>query len=123
MVQWEAIKKDLQKGWKEGIVAVKEGMIVVKKKAGEMSGEGKKQYKVLSLKTQIQKSIHDLGRRVYTLMASPKTAGAVAADDKVKSIVVQIRNFERQINDLEKKPRAKAATKAVTKAKSAKKKR
>jgi hypothetical protein len=112
MVQWDAIKKDLQKGWKEGLVAVKEGMVVVKKKAGEMTDEGKKQYKILSLKATIQRSIHDLGKRVYGLMAAPKTAKSVAADDQVKSIVVQIKKYERQIAELEGKPRARAAGKA-----------
>ena len=32
---WQSIKKDIQKGWKEGVAAVKEGSIVAKKKAGE----------------------------------------------------------------------------------------
>lgn len=115
MVQWDSIKKDLQKGWHEGVVAVKEGMVVVKKKAGEMTDEGKKQYKVLSLKASIQRSIHDLGKRVYTLMAAPRTAKGVTADNKVKSIVVQIRKFERQIAELEKGPRSKAATRSTRK--------
>jgi hypothetical protein len=101
MVKWDDIKQDLQKGWKEGVVALKEGMVVVRKKAGEMTDEGKRKYKVLSLKATIQKSIHDLGNRVYTLMTSPKTSKSLAADDKVKSIVVQIRKYERQIADLE----------------------
>jgi len=105
MIKWDEIKKDLQKGWKEGVVAIKEGMVVVQKKAGALSDEGKKQYKVLSLKTSIQKSIHDLGRRVYTLMASPRTAKTVGGDAKVKSIVVQIRGYERQISGLEKETR------------------
>lgn len=109
MIKWDTIKNDLQKGWKEGVVAIKEGMVVVQKKAGALSDEGKKQYKVLSLKASIQKSIHELGKRVYTLMASPKTAKSVGADAKIKSIVVQIRNFQRRITDLEKPPRAKAA--------------
>jgi hypothetical protein len=111
MIQWEVIKKDLQKGWQEGIVAVKEGMVVVKKKTGEMTEEGRKQYKILSLKAIIQRSIHDLGKRVYTLMAVPKTAKGVFADDKVKSIVVQIKKYERQIAELEGRPRVKAASK------------
>jgi hypothetical protein len=108
MIQWDVIKKDLQKGWKEGVLAIKEGMVVAKKKAGAMTAEGKKQYKILSLKTTIQRSIHDLGKRVFTLMASPKTAKLVASDDKVKSIVVQIRKYERLIAEMEKKPRGTA---------------
>lgn len=114
MVQWDSIKKDLQKGWKEGVIAIKEGVVVVKKKAGQMTDEGKRQYEVLTLKTKIQKAIHDLGKRVYVLMSSPQTAKNAASDDKVKSIVVQIRKFERQIADTEKKPKPKAATKKVT---------
>jgi hypothetical protein len=117
MVKWDSIKKDLQKGWHEGVVAVKEGMVVVKKKAGEMTDEGKKQYKVLSLKATIQRSIHDLGKRVYTMMAAPRTAKSVATDDKVKSIVVQIRKYERQIAELEKGKRPAAGARSARKRK------
>lgn len=110
MAQWDEIKKDLQQGWKEGVVALKEGMLVVKKKAGEMTDEGKKQYKVLSLKASIQKAIHDLGNRVYSLLSSPRTAKNAASDAKVKAIVVQIRKYERQISELEGgvKPRSRS---------------
>ena len=46
---WQSIKKDIQKGWKEGVAVVKEGSIVAKKKAGELTDEGKRRYKIFEL--------------------------------------------------------------------------
>ena len=41
-INWEGIKKDLQKGMEKGMVAVKKGTIVAQKKAGELTEEGKR---------------------------------------------------------------------------------
>ena len=40
---WETVKKDLQKGLKEGVAYVKEGAIVVKQKAEVLGEEAKRQ--------------------------------------------------------------------------------
>lgn len=110
-IQWDKIKKDLQKGLEKGMVAVKKGAIVAQKKAGEMSDEGKRQYQLYALKTKIHQGFSDLGARVYALMG--RRAKNPSLDAKVRDIVSQLKTLEGQIKTLEsvKKPpvRKKAA--------------
>ena len=101
-IDWERIKVDLQKGLEKGAVAVKKGSIVAQKKAGELTEEGKRQYRVMVLKSKVHTAISDLGARVYALMSSG-TKNA-SADAKVKDMVVQIKKLDAQIATLEKKP-------------------
>lgn len=102
---WDAIKKDLEKGLKDGLALVKEGAKVVGEKAGELTVEGKRQYKVVELKTKTQKALWDLGSRVYDLMGS--RAKNPATDAKVKEIVAQVRKYEGQLAALGGKTAAK----------------
>ncbi len=106
-IAWDEIKNDIRKGIREGYVAMKEGALVASKKAGELTEEGKKRYKVLELKTRIHKVMHDLGGRVYTLMAASGRAKSPAGDSGVKEMVAQIRAYEAQIAVLEQKEPAR----------------
>jgi len=103
-IDWEGIKKDLQKGMEKGMAAMKKGAIVAQKKAGDLTDEGKRQYKILALKTKVHEGVTDLGARVYALMGSRVKNPAL--DPQVKNIVTQIRNLDAQIADLEKEPRS-----------------
>lgn len=109
-IDWETIKKDLQKGLEKGMAAMKRGAIVAKKRAGELTEEGKKQYQILTLKTKVHRGISDLGARVYALMGSRGKNPAL--DAKVKDMVTQIRRHEAQISALEKMPARSAGKKA-----------
>lgn len=100
-MDWKSIKKDIQKGWKDGVVAVKEGAIVAQKKAGELTDEGKRRYKVLELKTRVHKRVYDLGERVHVLLSGRKKAVNPAADASVKGIMTDISKMEAQIAILE----------------------
>lgn len=118
-VEWQKLKKDMQKGIKEGIEVVKEGAIFVKKKAGELTEEGKRQYKIFELKTKVQKEIAELGGKVYDLSSKIKNP---MLDKKVKAIVARVKKLEAQIIKLEgkkketaKKARKKRAIKAESK--------
>lgn len=102
MTFWEKVKRDLQKGIKEGIAIVKESAAVVREKAEELTEEGKRRYKIFELKTKVQKEISELGGRVYDL--SSKTKNPIL-DRKVKTIVARIKKFETQITKLEGKAR------------------
>ena len=111
---WEKIKKDLQRGFKEGITVVKEGAVVVREKMGELTVEGKRQYKVYTLKTKVQKEIADLGGKVYDLSAKVKNP---MLDKKVKAIITRIKKLEAQIAKIEGKKKLvskKTAKKRVT---------
>lgn len=110
-IDWEKIKKDVQQGVEKGIVAVKKGAIVAKKKAGEMTDEGKRQYKIMLLKSNVHSGISDLGARVYALMSTRSKNPAL--DAKVKDLVTQIRKYEVQLAALEKKPRPASRKKAA----------
>ncbi len=50
---FDKIKKDVKKGIEEGIAVVKEGASVVSGKMGELTAEGKRQYKMFDLKARI----------------------------------------------------------------------
>ncbi len=112
-IDWNGIKKDLQKGLEKGMVAVKKGAIVVKKKAGELSDEGSRQYKAMALKTKVHTAVSDLGARVYALMGSRVKNPAL--DARVKDIVVQIKKLDAQIAGLEKKAAGKKPAAAARK--------
>ncbi|HUI68777.1 MAG TPA: hypothetical protein VL087_11295 [Nitrospirota bacterium] len=99
-INWEMIKKDLQEGLEKGMAAMKQGAIVVQKKAEELTEEGMRQYKVLTLKTRIHEAITDLGAKVYALMSGTKVKNP-ARDTGVKDVVVRIKDLEEQISILE----------------------
>jgi hypothetical protein len=107
---WESVKKDLQKGLKEGFDFLKEGAAVVKVKAEELTDEGKKRYKIYELKAKVQSEIADLGGRVYDLSSKNKNP---MKDKKVMAIMNCIKKFEARIAKLEgkeiKKPKKAAA--------------
>jgi hypothetical protein len=115
---WDEIKKDLQQGLEKSMAAVKEGAIVVQKKAGELTEEGKRQYRVLSLKARIHEAITDLGAKTYVLISGFKAKNP-ALNAGVKEIIARIQDLEAQIGILEGKSsegRAKTRPKARKKA-------
>ncbi|MEW6327654.1 MAG: hypothetical protein AB1487_08695 [Thermodesulfobacteriota bacterium] len=118
---FDKIKKDLKKGVEEGIAVVKEGAVVVSQKVGELTAEGKRQYKMFDLKTKIQNYMAELGGRTYEVLNDKKSP---AADVRVKGVVTKIKKLEEQLDKLEGKKAKKAAPKkkATTKAKAALKK-
>jgi hypothetical protein len=97
---WEEIKKDLQQGLEKSMAVVKQGAIVVQKKAGELTEEGKRQYKVLTLKARIHEAITDLGAKTYVLMSSARAKNP-ALNAGVKEIMSRIQDLEAQIGILE----------------------
>jgi ABC-type glutathione transport system ATPase component len=99
-INWEMIKKDLQEGLEKGMAAMKQGAIVMQKKAEELTEEGKRQYKVLTLKARIHEAITDLGAKVYILMSSTKVKNP-ARNAGVKDVMVRIKDLEEQISILE----------------------
>ena len=109
-IDWDGIKKDLQKGMEKGMAAMKKGAIVAQKKAGDLTDEGKRQYKIFALKTKVHEAISDLGARVYALMGSRSKNPAL--DPQVKNIAAQIKKLDAQIADLEGKPRPARKKKA-----------
>ena len=118
---FDKIKKDVKKGIEEGIAVVKEGASVVSGKMGELTAEGKRQYKMFDLKAKIQSQMTVLGGRAYDVLDSKKSP---AADSKVKAVFVKIKKLEEQLSKLEGRKETKAAApiKSATKAKSTPKK-
>ena len=98
-IDWQRIKADLQRGMEKGAVALRKGALVVQKRAGELSEEGKKQYKVMQLKSRAHTTVSDLGARVYAVMSTGRKNPA--ADTRVKDLVVQLKKLDAQIASLE----------------------
>lgn len=109
-IDWVKIKKDVEQGLEKGLVAVKKGALVAKKKTGELTDEGKRQYKIMTLKSKVHSQMTDLGARVYSLMGSRSKNPAL--DATVKDIVAQVRKNQVQITALMKKGTAKSRKKA-----------
>lgn len=114
-MDWKKLKTDMEKGLKQGLLAVREGAMVARKRAGELSEEGKRQYKIMGLKAKVHQGISDLGARVYSVMSSRKNP---ALDARVKDIVAQVKKYESQIASLEgaQPPKKAAGRKAGRKA-------
>lgn len=117
-IDWGKIKAELQKGIKEGMVVVKEGAAVVKGKAEEITEEGKRRYKIFELKRKVHDWMAELGGRVYELSSKMENP---MQDATVKLMVARIKKIEAQITRLEGKPKVttrKTPAKRPIKAKS-----
>ena len=106
------IKKDVKKGIDEGIAVFKEGANVVSEKVGELTAEGKRQYKIYDLKAKIHGQMTVLGGRVYEVLDGKKSP---AADNGVKAAFVKIKKMEAQLQRLEGVMENKAASKKTAK--------
>ena len=96
MTFWGDVKRDLQKG----LDYVREGAAAVKVKAGEITEEGRRQYKLYELKRIVQKWIAELGGKVYEL--SSKTQDPLQ-NSSVQKIIGRVQRLESQIAKLEEK--------------------
>nr|NIT04270.1 hypothetical protein [Candidatus Saccharibacteria bacterium] len=105
---WEKVKKDVPKSFREGVE-------VIRLRAGQLTTEGRRQLKLFDLKNRVHKEMADLGGAVYTSKNSNPMA-----DTKVKKILDKIKKLESDINKLE-KPK-KPAKKKTAKKKTTKKK-
>lgn len=95
-INWNEIKKDLQKGYEKGMAAIKKGAIVARKKAGQLTEEGKRQYEIVAVKSKIHQAISDLGARTYVLLAA-SGAKNPAVDDRVKDLMARIKKLEEDL--------------------------
>lgn len=111
---WEKVKKDLEKGLKEGIQVVKESATTVKLKAEELSGEGRKRYRIYEIKTKVQKELSELGGKVYDLTAKKRNP---MVDKTVKNIIERVKKLEAQIAKLESKAKTVSRKKPAPKKK------
>jgi hypothetical protein len=112
-IDWDRIKRDLQEGVEKGAVALKQGALVVKRKAGELSDEGQRQYKLMAFKSRVHSAMFDLGTRVYAVLGSRKKNPTL--DARVKDLVVQIKKMETQISALERPGRTPRGKRRTTK--------
>ncbi len=120
---FDKIKKDVKKGWTEGIAAVMHGANVVSVKMSELSEEGKRQYKMFNLHVKIKDRMDELGGFAYAVLESGKN---LDEDKKIKATYHKIKKLEWQLMKLEgskkiKTPAPKMTAKKTLKKTSAKK--
>jgi hypothetical protein len=99
-MNWEKIKKELQNELEKGLGVMKNGAAVIQKKAGELTEEGKRQYKMLSTKARIHDAMRDLGAKVYMQMSGRKIKNP-AFNAGVKAITARIKSLEAELAKLE----------------------
>lgn len=95
---WDKIRRDVEKGIKEGLSVVKEKAVVAREKAEELTAEGRKRYKIFALKMKVQRAMSELGGRIYDISAKVKNP---LTDKKVKGFIGKIKRLESQIMKLE----------------------
>jgi hypothetical protein len=88
--------EDVEKELKRRMIAVKRGTIVVRRKAGDLSEEGKRQYRLIVLKTKVHNHLSALGARIYSLV-SVNDKKNPALDSIVKDITAHIKWYEAEI--------------------------
>jgi len=109
---WDRIQKDIGKSLKEGLKTIRE-------KAGELTDEGKRKYGAYDLKSQIHKSMADLGAEIYALKKSNTNPLKTA---KVESLIGKIAKLEKRLAVIEpSKATPKPAAKKTPKKKATKK--
>lgn len=114
---WDKVKKDIRKGVKEGVQFVKEGAVIVKEKAGQLTDEGKKKVKALELKAKVYREMADLGGKVYALSGAARNPLQNAG---VKDVIGRVKKMEFQIAKLEGASAAKSSKKKAAKKKAKK---
>jgi hypothetical protein len=110
-IDWKKLKSDVGRGLEKGMVAAKKGAIVAGKKAEELTDEGRRQVRIMVLKSKVHNGISELGARVYALTG--RRSRNPMLDAKVKDMVTKIRKYEAEITSLEKKRRATPRKKAA----------
>ena len=115
---FDEIKKDMKKGFKEGIAAVVQGASVVSARMSELTAEGKRQYKMLALQLKIQTQMTELGGRTYDVLNKKQSP---EMDRKIKAVFVKIKKLEAQLHKLEAGKKTKTAAPKKPAKKTAKK--
>ena len=120
---WDKIQDDLKKNLQESIEIFKEGSSVFTEKIEELTGEGKKKYKVFNLNMKVQEEFAKLGGTIYDLTV--KKSKNPLGNTNVKSILAKINKMEGRITKLENEkddmPAPKTVKKSTAKKKVAKK--
>lgn len=93
----DKIKKDMKKGWDEGLAAVMQGANVVSVKMNELSEEGKRQYKLFNLQVKIKDQMNELGEIACAVLKSDKS---LDEDKKIKAAFTKIKKLEWQLSKL-----------------------
>jgi len=113
---WEEVKRDVQKGMREGMALVKAGASIAVKKMDELTVEGKKRFQAFDLKTKVHAEVAELGARMYQLARDGKVA---INDVRARKLFKRIQKLEAEISGVE----ASAKKSKKTKRKSASKKK
>lgn len=93
----DKIKKDMKKGWAEGLAAFMQGANVVSGKMNELSEEGKKQYQIFNLHVKIKDQMNELGEIAYAVFKKGKN---LDEDKKVKAAFAKIEKLEWQLSKI-----------------------
>lgn len=93
----DKIKKDVKKGWAEGLAAFMQGANVVSGKMNDLSEEGKKQYQIFNLHVKIKDQMNELGEIAYAVFKKGKN---LDEDKKVKATFAKIEKLEWELKKI-----------------------
>jgi len=111
---WEEVKRDVQKGIKEGLALVKAGASIAVRKVDELTQESKRRLQSFDIKTKVHTEVAELGARVYKLW---RDGALELTDTRARTLARRISRLEDQIAGLEAAPEggAKAVKKKAAK--------
>jgi len=93
----DKIKKDVKKGFEEGLSAMMQGANVVSGKMNELSEEGKRQYQIFNLHVKIKDQMNELGEIAYAVLESGKS---LDENKKIKATFNKIEKLEWQLKKI-----------------------
>jgi hypothetical protein len=104
MGYWEKIEKDIRKNIQDSLTLFKERGSAVSQKIEKLTEDGKRKYKVFTLKMKVQDHFTKLGGKIYDLSARTKNP---TKNKNVVSIISKIKKLESQITRMETKDKVR----------------
>jgi hypothetical protein len=94
---FEKLKNDMKKGIEEGLAAILKSANAVSVKMGELSDEGKRQYKMFNMHVKVRDELNALGDLAYDAL---KHMRSLDEDKKIRAAYLKIKKLEWQIGKL-----------------------
>ena len=104
-IEFQPILNKVKKGLKIAFESIEKGTEKAAEKTVEVSKQAKIQYSIYTHHNQLQKSLAELGGRIYDLTKENRKL-FTPPDSKALDLLAKISDIERKISDLEEKTKS-----------------